>query len=71
MLWPESCGPTSETTGTRASGGSCYTASHDDASEALAVFAVPRDRYAPDAVRVAIVDETSGATLYRPEPAPT
>lgn len=48
----------------------CYTASHGT-TEALAVFAVPRDRYAPEAVRVAIVDESTGATLYRPEPAPT
>ncbi|MFI5706918.1 MauE/DoxX family redox-associated membrane protein [Kribbella sp. NPDC051620] len=42
-----------------------YTASYDD-REATAVFAVPRLRYEPDEVRVAIVDDESGETLYRP-----
>jgi len=40
---------------------------------ATAVFAVPRLRYAPDAVRVAIIDEATGTTLLNlpgvPEPA--
>lgn len=36
---------------------------------ATAVFAVPLDRYDPEAVRVAVVDEDSGETLYRPAPA--
>lgn len=37
-----------------------YTSSYDGA---LAVFAVPRLRYDPDAVRVALVDESTGRTL--------
>ena len=47
----------------------CYTAEHGE-TEGLAVFAIPLGQYEPDAVRVAIVDEDTGATLYRPEPAP-
>lgn len=43
-----------------------YTASYDE-RPATAVFAVPRLRYEPDAVRVAIVDEETGETLFKPE----
>jgi hypothetical protein len=46
----------------------CYTAEHGE-TEGLAVFAIPLGQYEPEAVRVAIVDEDTGATLYRPEPA--
>jgi hypothetical protein len=46
-----------------------YTAEHESAS-ALAVFAIPRGQYEPEVVRVAIVDEVSGATLYRPDLTP-
>jgi hypothetical protein len=42
-----------------------YTASYDE-RPATAVFAVPRLRYEPDEVRVALVDDDSGETLYRP-----
>jgi hypothetical protein len=42
-----------------------YTASYDDRM-ATAVFAVPRLRYEPDEVRVAVVDEETGETLFRP-----
>lgn len=42
-----------------------YTAAYGE-RPATAVFAVPRLRYEPDEVRVAIVDELSGETLYRP-----
>lgn len=42
-----------------------YTATYDD-RPATAVFAVPRQRYEPDEVRVAIVDDESGETLYKP-----
>jgi hypothetical protein len=42
-----------------------YTAAYDERA-ATAVFAVPRLRYEPDEVRVAIVDDSSGETLYRP-----
>lgn len=42
-----------------------YTASYED-RQATAVFAVPRLRYEPDEIRVAIVDDDSGETLYRP-----
>ncbi|QNE21385.1 hypothetical protein F1D05_30020 [Kribbella qitaiheensis] len=41
-----------------------YTASYED-RPATAVFAVPRLRYEPDEIRVAIVDEEKGETLYR------
>jgi hypothetical protein len=43
-----------------------YTASYDE-GPATAVFAVPRLRYEPDAVRVAIVDEQTGETLFKQE----
>ncbi|HEU4948434.1 MAG TPA: MauE/DoxX family redox-associated membrane protein [Kribbella sp.] len=42
-----------------------YTATYDGRS-ATAVFAVPRLRYEPEDVRVAIVDEEKGETLYKP-----
>jgi hypothetical protein len=42
-----------------------YTASYGERS-ATAVFAVPRLRYEPTEVRVAIVDDSTGETLYRP-----
>jgi methylamine utilization protein MauE len=42
-----------------------FTASYHG-TPATAVFAVPLLRYEPDAVKVAIVDEESGATLYAP-----
>ena len=42
-----------------------YTASYDD-RPATAVFAVPRLRYEPDEIKVAIVDDEKGETLYRP-----
>ncbi|MER7244937.1 MauE/DoxX family redox-associated membrane protein [Kribbella sp. NPDC000426] len=37
-----------------------------DGRRATAVFAVPHQDSAPESVRVAVVDETSGLTLYRP-----
>jgi hypothetical protein len=40
----------------------CYTAAHGEGS-ALAVFAIPLGQYDPAVVRVAIVDEHTGATL--------
>lgn len=40
----------------------CFTAAHGNGS-ALAVFAIPRGQYDPEAVRVAIVDEATGAPL--------
>jgi hypothetical protein len=42
-----------------------YTARYDG-RPATAVFAVPHHDSAPESVRVAVVDETSGLTLYRP-----
>jgi hypothetical protein len=42
-----------------------YTASYGE-RPATAVFAVPRLRYAPEEIRVAIVDEENGETVYRP-----
>ncbi len=42
-----------------------YTAEYDG-KPATAVFSVPRRRFEPDAVRVAIVDEERGGTLYAP-----
>ncbi|GAB3929410.1 hypothetical protein GCM10029976_029000 [Kribbella albertanoniae] len=42
-----------------------YTARYDG-RPATAVFAVPHDAATPEAVRVAVVDESSGQTLYRP-----
>ncbi|TCC50898.1 hypothetical protein E0H75_12135 [Kribbella capetownensis] len=42
-----------------------YTARYDG-RPATAVFAVPHQDSTPEAVRVAVVDETSGQTLYRP-----
>ncbi|WP_020391274.1 MauE/DoxX family redox-associated membrane protein [Kribbella catacumbae] len=42
-----------------------YTATYDD-RPATAVFAVPRLRYEPDEIRVAIVDDENGETVYRP-----
>ncbi len=42
-----------------------YTARYDGRS-ATAVFAVPHHDSTPESVRVAVVDETSGQTLYRP-----
>lgn len=42
-----------------------YTASYGE-RPATAVFAVPRLRYAPEEIRVAIVDDENGETLYRP-----
>ncbi|MFG1626532.1 MauE/DoxX family redox-associated membrane protein [Kribbella sp. NPDC049227] len=42
-----------------------YTARYDG-RPATAVFAVPHHDNTPEAVRVAVVDETSGQTLYRP-----
>lgn len=42
-----------------------YTAAYDDRA-ATAVFAAPRLRYAPDEVRVAVVDDETGETLFRP-----
>jgi hypothetical protein len=37
-----------------------------DGRRATAVFAVPHQDSTPESVRVAVVDETSGLTLYRP-----
>lgn len=37
-----------------------------DGRRATAVFAVPHQDSTPESVRVAVVDETSGMTLYRP-----
>lgn len=42
-----------------------YTARYDG-RPATAVFAVPHGDSAPETVRVAVVDESSGQTLYRP-----
>ncbi|TCC65495.1 hypothetical protein E0H73_00685 [Kribbella pittospori] len=42
-----------------------YTARYDG-RPATAVFAVPHHDNTPESVRVAVVDETSGQTLYRP-----
>jgi hypothetical protein len=42
-----------------------YTARYDG-RRATAVFAVPHRDSTPDSIRVAVVDETSGLTLYRP-----
>lgn len=42
-----------------------YTARYDG-RPATAVFAVPHHDSTPESVRVAVVDETSGLTLYRP-----
>jgi hypothetical protein len=42
-----------------------YTAKYDGRA-ATAVFAVPHHDSTPESVRVAVVDETSGQTLYRP-----
>ncbi|MEU4602282.1 MauE/DoxX family redox-associated membrane protein [Kribbella sp. NPDC023972] len=42
-----------------------YTARYDG-RPATAVFAVPHHDATPESVRVAVVDETSGQTLYRP-----
>jgi hypothetical protein len=42
-----------------------YTARYDG-RRATAVFAVPHGDSTPESVRVAVVDETSGLTLYRP-----
>ena len=42
-----------------------YTARYDG-RQATAVFAVPHHVSTPESVRVAVVDETSGQTLYRP-----
>ncbi|WP_405057264.1 hypothetical protein OG474_31605 [Kribbella sp. NBC_01505] len=42
-----------------------YTARYDGRA-ATAVFAVPHGDSTPETVRVAVVDETSGQTLYRP-----
>jgi hypothetical protein len=42
-----------------------YTAAYDDRA-ATAVFAVPRLRYNPDEIQVALVDDESGETLYKP-----
>lgn len=42
-----------------------YTARYDG-RPATAVFAVPHHDSTPESVRVAVVDETSGQTLYRP-----
>ncbi|WP_371400887.1 hypothetical protein OHA10_23265 [Kribbella sp. NBC_00662] len=42
-----------------------YTARYDG-RRATAVFAVPHHDSTPESVRVAVVDETSGLTLYRP-----
>jgi hypothetical protein len=42
-----------------------YTARYDG-RPATAVFAVPHQDSTPESVRVAVVDETSGQTLYRP-----
>ena len=42
-----------------------YTARYDG-RPATAVFAVPHHDTTPESVRVAVVDETSGQTLYRP-----
>jgi hypothetical protein len=42
-----------------------YTARYDG-RPATAVFAVPHTDAGPESVRVAVVDETSGQTLYRP-----
>jgi hypothetical protein len=44
----------------------CYPVMHDE-GPATAVFAVPLSNGDPDAVRVAIVDDRSGATIFRPE----
>jgi hypothetical protein len=49
----------------------CYTAASEGSASALAVFAIPLGQYDPEAVRVAIVDEDTGAALYRPELATT
>jgi hypothetical protein len=35
---------------------------------AIAVFAVPLDRYQPEAIRVAVVDDTTGVTVFAAEP---
>ncbi|MFC0627883.1 MauE/DoxX family redox-associated membrane protein [Kribbella deserti] len=42
-----------------------YTAAYDERA-GLAVFAVPRTQYEPDDVLVAIVDDETGKTLYKP-----
>jgi hypothetical protein len=42
-----------------------YTARYDG-RRATAVFAVPHDDSTPESVRVAVVDEASGQTLFRP-----
>lgn len=42
-----------------------YAAAYDG-RKATAVFAVPHQDSAPESIRVALVDETSGLTLYRP-----
>lgn len=46
-----------------------YAATYEN-RRATAVFAVPRLRYDPDAVTVALVDDETGETLYKPEPLP-
>lgn len=43
-----------------------YAASYDG-RPATAVFAVPHQKYQPDAVIVAVVDDHTGETLFRPE----
>jgi hypothetical protein len=48
----------------------CHSARYQGRG-ATAVFAVPRLRYEPDAVRVAIVDDLTGVTLLNLEGAPT
>ena len=42
-----------------------YTARYDG-RRATAVFAVPHHDSTPESIRVAVVDDTSGLTLYRP-----
>jgi hypothetical protein len=42
-----------------------YAANYDGV-KATAVFAVPHENPTPESIRVALVDETSGLTLYRP-----
>jgi len=37
-----------------------------DGRRATAVFAVPHQDSTPSAIRVAVVEETTGLTLYRP-----
>lgn len=46
-----------------------YAIARDD-RQATGVFAVPLNRHDPDSVRVAVVDEATGETLYRPDPEP-